>query len=365
MTLIHTDPGQAEVALSEGCHVATTVGLYAIQARIRVQLAEIHSALGKTDHEALKECEAAAAMLDAEGDLAGLAEAWVGIGKHRLVFGDAPTAIEAYERAAAYADRSGNHLAKRDAVGCLVEAFHVLPVPVDVAIGRAERYLEAASGDPWAEARILQTLALLYGYAGRFADARAAITRARSAQIRCGAKIDSAVTAGVAGLIEMVAGDLAAAEAELKNGCDTLRAAGERGTLSSFLPILAEAKYALGRLGEAHQLCEEAEALAAADDLDAQARWRAAKAKVLAQGGQFTAARQLVGEAEALIAPTTWAALQAEILVAKAEVSKLAGAPAEAAASLRTALRIYADRRAVALADQTQDALASLPAQSL
>jgi tetratricopeptide (TPR) repeat protein len=163
----------------------------------------------------------------------------------------------------------------------------------------------------------------------------------------------------------MVAGDLAAAEAELKNGCDTLRAAGERGTLSSFLPILAEAKYALGRLGEAHQLCEEAEALAAADDLDAQARWRAAKAKVLAQGGQFTAARQLVGEAEALIAPTTWAALQAEILVAKAEVSKLAGAPAEAAASLRTALRIYADRRAVALADQTQDALASLPAQSL
>jgi tetratricopeptide (TPR) repeat protein len=234
-----------------------------------------------------------------------------------------------------------------------------------VAIGRAERYLEAASGDPWAQAGILQSLALLYGYAGRFTDARAAITRARSAQTRCGAEIKSAASAAKAGLIEMVAGDFAAAEAELKNGCDALRAMGERGVLSSMLPALAEAEYALGRFGEAHRLTEEAEALAAADDLDAQARWRAARAKVLAQRGQFTAARQLAAQAEALIAPTTWADLQAEILVAKAEVAKLAGAPAEAAASLRTALRIYADRRAVALADQTQDALASLPAQSL
>jgi tetratricopeptide (TPR) repeat protein len=89
----------------------------------------------------------------------------------------------------------------------------------------------------------------------------------------------------------------------------------------------------------------------------------AARAKVLAQRGQFTAARQLAGEAEALIAPTTWADLQAEILVAKAEVAKLAGAPAEAAASLREALRIYEDRRVVALADRTRAALASLPAE--
>ena len=189
----------------------------------------------------------------------------------------------------------------------LVAAFQELPVPADVAIGRAERYLEAASGDPWAEAAILQPLALLYGYAGRFADARAAITRARSAQTRCGAQIDSAMSAAQAGDIEMIAGDPAAAEAELKKGCDALRAMGERGYLSSLLPALAEAEYALGRLGEAHRLTEEAEALAAADDLDAQARWRATRAKVLAQRGQFTAARQLAGEAEALIAPTTWA----------------------------------------------------------
>jgi tetratricopeptide (TPR) repeat protein len=81
---------------------------------------------------------------------------------------------------------------------------------------------------------------------------------------------------------------------------------------------------------------------------------------VLAQRGQFTAARQLADEAEALIAPTSWAELQAAVLVAKAEVSKLAGAPAEAAASLRKALRIYQDRRVVPLAERTRAALGSL-----
>ena len=364
MILNHTDPERAEATLAEGYRVAGVVGLHAERARIQVQLSEIRGMLGRTDPLALGQCEAAAAVLDAEGDLEGLAEAWIQIGRERLYFGDAAAAIADYERAVAYAEESGNHLAKRDAVSYLVGAFADLPVPVDVAVSRAERYLEAASGDPWAEAGVLQPLALLYGYASRFADARAANTRARSAQTRCGAAIDSAVSAAHAGLIEMIAGDPAAAEAELEEGCDALRALGERGFLSSLLPALAEAKYALGRFGEAYRLTEKAEALAAADDLDAQARWRATRAKVLAQRGQFTTARQLAGKAEALIAPITCAELEAEILVAKAEVSKLAGAPAEAATSLRTALRIYEGRRAVALADQTRAALASLPAQS-
>ena len=363
MTLIHTDPERAEAALSEGYQLAGAAGLRAVQARIQVQLSEIRTMLSRAGPEDLGECEAAAAVLDAEGDLDGLAEAWIHIGRLRANFGDAVAALADYERAAAYADRSGNHLAKRDVVRWLVVAFLDLPVPVDVAIGRAERYLETASGDPWAEAGVLEPLALLYGYAGRFADARAANTRARSAQTRCGAAFDSALSACMAGVIELIAGDPGAAEAKLEEGCDALRAMGERGFLSTFLAVLAEAEYALGRFGEAYRLTEEAEALAAAADIDTQARWRATRAKVLAQRGQFTTARKLAGEAEALLAPTDWAQSQAQVQVAKAEVAKLAGAPAEAAASLRTALRIYEDRRAVALADQTRAALASLPAE--
>ena len=363
MTLIHTDPELAEATLSEGCRVATAAGLHAARARIQVQLSETRITLGRSASQALREYEAAAAVLSAEGDLEGLAEASTAIAWRHWWLGDEPAATEAFESAIIYARESGNHLAELNAVTSLVGALQELPVPADVAVGRAERYLEAASGDPWAEAGILQSLALVYGYAGRFDDARAAITRARSAQTRCGAAIDSAMSAGIASAIEMIAGDPVAAEAELKQGCDALRAMGERGSLSSMLAALAEAKYALGRFGEAHQLTEEAEALAAADDLDVQAWSRAIRAKVLAQRGQFTTARQLVSEAEALIAPTSWAITQAEVQVAKAEVSKFAGAPAEAAASLHQALRFYQGRHAVPLADQTRAALASLPAK--
>jgi hypothetical protein len=56
--------------------------------------------------------------------------------------------------------------------------------------------------------------------------------------------------------------------------------------------------------------------------------------------------------------------VRAEFLVAKAEVSRLAGAPGEAEASLRRALQCYEDRRMVLLAGQARALLASLAAQT-
>jgi hypothetical protein len=51
------------------------------------------------------------------------------------------------------------------------------------------------------------------------------------------------------------------------------------------------------------------------------------------------------------------------VLVAKAEVNRLAGAPGQAVASLRAALRIYEDHRAPQLAAPIRAALAGLAAQ--
>ena len=54
---------------------------------------------------------------------------------------------------------------------------------------------------------------------------------------------------------------------------------------------------------------------------------------------------------------------RAEFLVAKAEVSQLAGALDEAEDSLRRALRFYDDRQMVLLAERTRALLASLATQ--
>ena len=351
---------QAEAVLAEGSEAAAVAGLPALQARIRVRLAEVHLMLGGVRAKALAECEAATAILEAEGDLEGLAEGWLLAGK--LVFwgGQSPADREALERAMSYARQSGHHRVQIQAGSRLVATFWLLPIPVDAAIARAGQLLQLADGEPWAEADILRPLSVIYAYAGRFADAREAIARAQSVYGRPAAKLTRAMDATAAGDIERIAGDPAAAERHLREAYEAYRAMGERGYLSTVAGLLAEALYAQGRLDEAQQMTEEAQAAATPGDIDAQARWRAARAKVLARSGQVPAARVLLDQAEALVSPTCWATLQAEILLARAEVDRLAGAPAQAEASLRAALRIYQDRHATPLADQAAAALASL-----
>lgn len=125
--------------------------------------------------------------------------------------------------------------------------------------------------------------------------------------------------------------------------------------------LLAEALYAQDRLDEAQQMIEEAETTAVSSQNQVWVLWRSVKAKVLARRGQFAAAMQLIAEAEEGISSAPWI-LRAMVPVAKAEVSRLAGDPDQAAASLNAALRIYEDRHAVPLAERVKAQLASLSA---
>ena len=164
----------------------------------------------------------------------------------------------------------------------------------------------------------------------------------------------------LAGRIELIAGDPAAAEQNLRESYEALRAMAEPGYRANEVTLLAEAVYAQGHLGQALRLTEEAEALTGADDFDAQARWRATRAKLLARRGQFPAAARLAEEAVALIPARSGAPQRAEFLVAQAEVSQLAGALDQAEDSLRQALQFYESRQMVPLAERTRALLASL-----
>ena len=356
---------QAAAVLAEGSQVAAAAGAAALGARIRILLTEIRASLGGTPGDrALAECQAAAAVLEAQGDLEGLAEAWTLIGMIRFWLGDSPADQQALERAMACARQGGHRRVQLQASFWLAVTFGLLPIPADAAILRVEQLLQTADGEPWAEADILRPLSSLYAYSGRFADARRAIARTRSVYDSSDAKNRQAMGAFAAGQIDLIAGDPAAAEQHLREAYEAYRAMGERGYLSTVAGLLAETLYAQGQLGEARQMTEQAQAAAAPADIDAQARWRAARAKVLARAGQFPAAQTLLNEAAALVSPTCWAALQAEILLARAEVDGLAGAPERAAASLRAALRIYQDRHAAPPADRIAAALASLTGHS-
>jgi tetratricopeptide (TPR) repeat protein len=354
---------QAEALLAEGAEVAAAAGLPAVGARIRVLLAEINIYQGRSHAETLVECEAATADLETEGDREGLAEAWLLAGKLHFWLGEWPADQQALERALGYARQSGNHRAQMRTSNWLVYALLTLPIPADAAIARAEQLRQSASGDPWAEANIGWASSLLYAYVGRFADARVALERGQSMFASSGMNLEWARGTQIAGLIELVAGDPAAAERVLREGYEAFRAMGERSHLSTTVGMLGEAVYLQGRLDEAQQLTEEAEAAAAPDDVDAQTWWRATRAKLLAWRGEFPAAHRLAAEATALVSETSYAHLQAHTLLAKAEVNRLAGARDQAEASLRAALRIYEDLHVIPLAEQAKAALASLTGQ--
>jgi tetratricopeptide (TPR) repeat protein len=273
---------QAEAALAEGSQTAAAARLPALQTRIRLRLAEVHLSQGGSFEEVLAEAEAATAILDAEGDPESLAEAWLLTGKIRFWAGDSPADRQDLERVIAYARQTGHRHLQMQASFWLATTFMYLPIPADTAVARAEQLLQAADGEPWAEADVLMPLSLLYAYAGSFGDARGASARARSLYDTSGAKIRRAMAADVAGQVEQIAGDTAAAERHLRESYEAYRAMGERGYLSTVAGRLAEALCAQGRLEEAQQVTEQAQEAAAPDDIDARARWRAVRARLIA-----------------------------------------------------------------------------------
>jgi hypothetical protein len=100
---------RAQAVLLDGSQIAA--GAPAVQARIRMLLAEVRQMQGAGLAEMLAECEAAAAVLEAGGDLDGLADALIIIGKLRFVLGGALAGGEVLERAIACARQSGHHRA--------------------------------------------------------------------------------------------------------------------------------------------------------------------------------------------------------------------------------------------------------------
>jgi predicted ATPase/DNA-binding SARP family transcriptional activator len=351
----------ADAVLAQGSEVAASAGAPTLQARIRVLRADIASHQGTGHSEALAECEAAAAVLESASDLGGLAEALTVAGRLRFWLGDIPASHVVLERAITCARQSGNHRAQMRASHWLAVTFHMLPIPADTAVARAEQLFADASGDTWAEADLLKPLCVLYAYVGRFADARAAIDRTQSIFAGFGARLALAESAVPASMVGLIIGDLAAAECHARKGYETFRAMGERGGyVVDLAGLLAEALYAQGRFDEARQVIERANAGRSPATTNYTCL---TEARLLARRGQFAAARKLIGQAEGLLSPASSPVAQADVLESIAEVERLADAPSQAAASLRAALRIYEDRGATALAERAHVALASLGGQ--
>ena len=144
--------------------------------------------------------------------------------------------------------------------------------------------LEPRARDPRADPPPLPggTVAML----GRFDEARDLLAAFRARGEELGHGFWAAASTQHACRIETLAGDLEAAEREIRHGCELWEAAGEQAYLSTFAGELAKTLAALGRLDEAEEWAGRSAELGVSDDVATQMLWREAQAKVHALRGE-------------------------------------------------------------------------------
>jgi predicted ATPase/DNA-binding SARP family transcriptional activator len=357
------DLTEAEEALTAGLRIAGAAGDSGLAARIRIRRADVRVIRGVvSETQALDECAAAAATLEGARDVDGMAEALAVIGKIRFWLRD-PSDQEALERAVTLAHESGNRAAELRALEWLALSFCDLRVSTDVAIERQEQLLVEAAGESRAEAGIRTALAWLYGLAGRFAEARDALAWSGtifSADIAV--TLEWAGSAAVAGSIELMAGDPAAAERALRPAYEALRSMGDVEYLPSVTHYLASSLYEQGRYDEAWQIVADALAsIGTGHGIAGAATCGLVAAKVHARRGELNEAERLALEGRRQLGEFD-AKYFGEALLAHGEVLELAGKLEEAAGVFGEALALYEDRHAVPLAEQARARLERLNA---
>jgi ATP/maltotriose-dependent transcriptional regulator MalT len=264
---------------------------------------------------------------------------------------------KAWWRAIDHARRAGNRRDALEGLSWVPGMIMAGPVRAEEGIRRCRDVLEQARGDKKAMASALFCQAGLEAGLERFDEARELFGRARALleEVALPAFIGGPL-AQAAGWAELLAGDPAAAERELRRGYEILTAIGEVTFLSTAAGILAEALYAQSKYDEAERFTHISEESSGAEDIYSQVLWRTVRAKALARKRDLPEARRLTEEADAVVQTTDSLHLRWHALMSQAEVLRLAGRTGEAEVALGEAIRVAEQKGNPAAAQVGRDA---------
>lgn len=251
-------------------------------------------------------------------------------------------AAEAARHAIEQARLAGDVRQEARAVTTYATAALYGPTPVEEAIRRCEEIVAAELGDRQAEGLVLAALAQLSAMRGEIDRGRELARQARALLEEIGGEVAAASTSLDSAGIEVLAGNFAAAEADLRRDYELLERMGEKYVLPTIAALLGQVVYAQGRLEEATVFSSVAEELGADDDVDAQTLWRCVRAKTLARQGQADEGETYARMAIDLVRQTDAPVLTAGAFADLAEVLRLGGRHDEAAAALAEAGSLYA-----------------------
>lgn len=308
--------------------------------------------------EAQSEATKAIAAFETAGDERGLAKAWALLGLVHIERAQFGAAEQAWEKAAAHAHRAGDRRDELESLSWVPLAVWAGPTHVDDGLLRCGEVLERAEGDKKVIASVLVARGLFEGGLGRFQEARALVRRAKALlQEVALTPWLAGPLAQFSGWIELLAGDPAGAERELRWGYDTLRGIGELSWLSTLAAILAESLYAQGRDDEAAQFARASEESAGAEDTYSHALSRSVGAKILARRGDWRESERLAGEAVALADTTDFPHLRWHARMSHGEAHWLAGRRQDASRVLEEAVGIAEQKGNLVEAQGARDLL--------
>ncbi len=312
-----------------------------VRARIEHAFMRMLTAPEGATEEMRRVATAAIPELEALGDELGLARAWWLLSETHVVECRWSARADALEHALGHARRAGDRRQQATITTLLAQALLYGPTPVDEAISRCESLLASAADDLALRAGLASTIGCLRAMCGEFAEARKLLAEERSIQDELGLTYRRATRSLAPASVEMLAGDPAAAERELRWGYETLQAMGEKGVRSTVAAFLSEALLAVGKLDEADAYTRLSEQMGGSDDIVTQAVWRSVRAQVLAARRQLEEAERLALQAVELAEPTEFPELQAGVALALAAVHSAAGRTEQAAHFVEEAQSLY------------------------
>jgi class 3 adenylate cyclase/tetratricopeptide (TPR) repeat protein len=342
---------QADAVLARAEAAAVVAGAKSLELRAHLQRCWLQlRAEPKVGAASVQEtAEKAIETFEQLHDDVGLARAWSLLGGVYWFASRWGARAEALEQALVYARRAGDRRQESEILGSLPLSLSWGATPIPEALERGRELLAQAGDDRTSEAKILVVLAELEAGLGNFDEARNLYGRSKSILEELGLQLLLGVQTFAAGTIELLAGNAAAAEAELRWGLDTLGRIGAQVASSTVAALLGAAVYTQGRYKEAERMTALSEATAPDEDVAAHILFRGTRAKVVARRGEAEHAEQLAREAVGLAAETDALTVHGDALMNLAEVLRLVGKEDDAVSVAEEARRLYESKGNIVL----------------
>ena len=328
--------------LSEGAAEARTLGDERTELRIEIERWRVDALLDGSDAEgALATAQRAIELFERLDDQAGLSAAWFLRATYATAWVDR---VEAFERAREHATAARDDRRMVDIWNEYGGAMLFGPTPYAEVMAFIDEEMAWARdrGYPGVEADAALVGPYCYPLFGRWDEARALLERSKALASELGIRYGLAEACWAGAQMEMLAGDLEAAEREMRASLAIHEEIGATRYQAMVRAHLAHVLLDQDRVADAVAMIDSSLALNASNGARFESYWRTARAKALVRtGGDAGEAVRLAREAVDIVARTDRLNLHAETLSMLADVLAATGDHATAIAALDEAQSLY------------------------